>query len=502
MHLQSSPHVSLFRFCKHGFGWRCIPTSFTAFTGVMCLSMSFTASAQKPAVVQYWMDVATLTVSGITNTASSQEAISSDGLGQMTGNITGNTSGQFGGTKGMQPGRWLDVALALPADSAQASAGSLPVMQSIPKGQNMGQSLQLSRMTAAPSTSTLSRQTTPVLNSPDAKDKTIAISKNTSDNDSLDINSPQSHAPKKLLLHWGCSERVRSGQPRQLDMTTANASSASNNSNAASALNLKGRAVFEHSPSPDSGVAIWPNSTSRAVVPKDASLVGKHALSGDNIPANMQFELKAKQDFMPALAINVNGIKGSATTLNWSRIATAQGYFLMASAKNNREVIVWTSSELPEPGWGLMDYASNESLAQWKRDKIVLAPSQTSCSIPAGIFSQTGGAMLNGIAYGEETSISSRSSGGSTGGGTNEKSSWSARIRVKSATMQPFDEFNAAQLVASPNAPSTFIRTSRFDLPSASSSIPGTEETLNRLLTQVPDIKPPKCDPCKKPGML
>lgn len=477
MFLQSSPQVTQCRLYKQSFAWRCV---FAAFVG---LGMSLEASAQKPAAVQYWMDVATLTVSGITNTASAQDAISTDGLGQLTG----NTSGQFGGTKGMQPGRWLDVALALPSDSAaKAMGGSMTVLQSIPKGQNMGQSLQLSRMPSASTSSPNSRQTALVLRGPDAQDKTVEILKTNNPTDSIDSN-----APKKLLLYWGCSDRVRTGQPRYLDMTAASPNAASGSASGL-ALNLKGRALVEPSPSLDSGVATWPNSASRTVVPKEASLVGKHALVGNNIPANMQFELKAKQDFMPALAINVNGIKGSATTLNWSRIATAQGYFLMATAKNNREIIIWTSSELPEPGWGLMDYASNENLAQWKRDKIVLAPTQTSCSIPAGIFSQTNGAMLNGIAYGEEANISNRNA------------SWNARIRVKSATMQPFDEFNVAQLVASPNAPSTLIRTSGLGLPSpgSGSGIPGTEETLNRLLTEVPAQKPPKCDPCKKPGVF
>jgi hypothetical protein len=451
---------------------------FAAFTVFVGLVMSFTASAQKPAAVQYWMDVATLTVSGITNTASSQDAISTDGLGQFTG----NTNGQFGGTKGMQPGRWLDVALALPTDSVKATAGSLSVLQSIPKGQNMGQSLQLSRLPTSASTSPSIKPNAINLRGPDMDDKAVEISKITKDTDSIDRNTQ-----KKLLLYWGCGDRVRAGQPRYLDMTTAN----SNNT-----AGLKGRAVVEPSPNPDSSIAIWPNSASRAVVPKEASLVGKHALIGDNIPANMQFELKAKQDFMPALAINVNGIKGSATTLNWSRIDTAQGYFLMVTAKNNREVIVWTSSEQPEPGWGLMDYANNTNLAQWKRDKIVLAPNQTSCSIPAGIFSQTGGAMLNGIAYGEETNISNRNSSSSA--------SWNARIRVKSTTMQPFDEFNVAQLVTSPNAPNTLIRTSSLGLPDSGDGlgIPGTEETLNRLLTAVPVPKLPKCDPCKKPGVF
>lgn len=445
-----------------------------AITCAGSLGLCLAAFAQKPAPVQYWMDVATVTVSGITNTASSQDAIATDALGQLTG----NTNTQFGGTKGMQPGRWLDVALAVPTPSAKTTGAALTVLQSIPKGQNMGDSLQLSRASSA-SDSTLSnsRQTSLALRGPDADDKSVELIKNTEQSESIERN-----LPKKLLLYWGCGERVRAGQPRQLDMTTTSSNSP--------ATGLKGRAIVEASPSPDSGVAIWPNSASRSVVPKEASLVGKHAFSGENIPANMQFDLKAKQDFMPALAINVNGIKGSATTLNWSRIATAQGYFLMATAKNNREIVVWTSSELPEPGWGLMDYASNESLAQWKRDKIVLSANQTSCSIPAGIFSQTGGAMLNGIAYGEETNLKSRNA------------SWNARIRVKSATMQPFDEFNVPQLVASPNAPYTLIRTSQLDLPSASSSTPGTEETLNRLLTRVPDTKPPKCDPCKRPGVF
>lgn len=445
------------------------------------LGCCLAATAQKPASVQYWMDVATLTASGITNTASSQDTISTDALGQLTG----NTGSQFGGTKGMQPGRWLDVALAVPADSAKAASGALSVLQTIPKGQYMGDSLQLSRVTSANSAaSPTARQTSMALRGPDAEDKSV---------DAIKYATPlvttseafESNVPKKLLLYWGCSDRVRAGQPRHLDMTTASSNSPT--------TGLRGRAVVEPSPSPDSGVAVWPNSASRSMVPKEASLVGKHALSGDNIPTNMQFELKAKQDFMPALAINVNGIKGSATTLNWSRIATAQGYFLMATAKNSREIIIWTSSELPEPGWGLMDYASNANLAQWKRDKIVLAANQTSCSIPAGIFSQSGGAMLNGIAYGEETHISSRNKSGNA--------SWSARVRVKSATMQPFDELNAPQLVASPNAPTTITRTSSLDFLSQS-DIPSTEQTLNRLLTQVPPSKPPKCDPCKKPGML
>jgi hypothetical protein len=446
------------------------------------LSCSLAATAQKPAPVQYWMDVATLTVSGITNTASSQDAISTDALGQLTG----NTGTQFGGTKGMQPGRWLDVALAVPTESAKATGGALTVQQTIPKGQNMGDSLQLSRAGSSSSAaSPNARQTNFVLRGPDTDEQSIETVKFTNQF-ATSTDAIERNAPKKLLLYWGCGDRVRAGQPRHLDMTTASSSSP--------ATGLKGRAVVESIPSLDTGVATWPNSASRSVVPKEASLVGKHAFSGDNIPANMQFDLKAKQDFMPALAINVNGIKGSATTLNWSRIATAQGYFLMATAKNNREVIVWTSSELPEPGWGLMDYASNANLAQWKRDKIVLAANQTSCSIPAGIFSQTGGAMLNGIAYGEETNINSRN--------TNGNGSWNARIRVKSATMQPFDEFNAAQLVASPNAPNTIIRTSSLDFPGSNSGIPGTEETLNRLLIQVPVSKPPKCGPCKRPGEL
>jgi hypothetical protein len=314
----------------------------------------------------------------------------------------------------------------------------------------------------------------------DAKDRPLQTSKAFQQDDTL--NTLGNNSPKKLLLYWGCGDRVRAGQPRHLDMLSSISPASGYKPD------LRGRAVIEHGPSPETGAAIWPNTMNRALVPKEASLVGKHALRGGSIPANMQFELKNKQDFMPALTINVSGVKGSATALNWSRIPTAQGYFLMATAKTSRETIIWTSSELPEPGWGLMDYVSNANLSQWKREQIVLAPTQTSCSIPAGIFNQSNGAILNGIAYGEEAVIN------------NSVGNWRARIRVKSATMQPFDEFILPLVVVTPNVPTTLLRTISSSLPSTP---PDTEETLNRLLIQSLKPKPPKCDPCvKPPGFL
>ena len=165
---------------KDGFVLRCIFVLFAGLPGLiglMGLGASFTASAQKTAAVQYWMDVATLTVSGITNTASAQDAISTDALGQLTG----NTSTQFGGTKGMQPGRWLDVALAVPANSAKAAGGALSVLQIIPKGQNMGDSLQLSRaMSASATASPNARQANFVLRGPDTDEQSIETVKFTS----------------------------------------------------------------------------------------------------------------------------------------------------------------------------------------------------------------------------------------------------------------------------------------------------------------------------------
>ena len=63
----------------------------------------------------------------------------------------------------------------------------------------------------------------------------------------------------------------------------------------------------------------------------------------------------------------------------WEAIPTSIGYFAtaMASRDNGNEMIIWSSSEVQEPGWGLMDYLTPADVQRFIREKAVMPPSTT-----------------------------------------------------------------------------------------------------------------------------
>ncbi len=99
------------------------------------------------------------------------------------------------------------------------------------------------------------------------------------------------------------------------------------------------------------------------------------------------------------------------TQLSWQALPTARGYFIAAmggkgdESGDGAEMTLWTSSELPDSGFGLVDYQTNKSVDQWLKEKVLLAPTTTRCDVPKGIFGdgeEASGAMLRMIAYGTE----------------------------------------------------------------------------------------------------
>ena len=281
-----------------------------------------------------------------------------------------------------QPRRSIDIAVTTKRrpDGAQA-------IQAIPLGQGMGGSLTLLPIPATTATATASNAEFP----------------------------PQ---PKgRLLLYWGCGEAVRTGQPQVLDLTSATAQDY--------AHTMAGRGARQSGPSATPGHAVWPNAEHHQSVPDNASLVGKHAVVGDGLPSILRFELSAAQDLMPPLTLSSTA-KGNATTISWPAIATAQAYFLNAFGVNEQDMVVWSSSEVAEPGWGLMGYLGNAQRDQWLAEKVLLPTTQTQCALPAGIFAKTDGALVQGIAYGQELN--------KTWG-----ADWTAQIRVKSIGLLPLE---------------------------------------------------------------
>jgi hypothetical protein len=389
----------------------------------------------KPPIAQYWMDVATISMAGMDDLP--DMGAMGGLLGSMTG-MQGMGGVSFGATRGMMPGRWLDLAV-----KTQRKPEGTEATESIPPGQIMGPSLVLLPVKAQAQ--------------PDAPRQ---------GRDSVD-DIPQQ--PKgRILFYWGCSDTVRPGQPRVLDFAKADAQDYGQF--------MMGRATRDTGARAIPGHAIWPNEQHRQKVPAEASLVGRHAVSGEGLPASLQWNLPALQDFMPKLAIASQGGGMAATALSWPALPSARAYFLNAMSGSDNagatEMVIWSSSDVPEPGWGLMDYASNANVDQWLKDKVLLPASQTRCAVPAGIFSKSEGAMLRGIAYGNELHLAHPPR--PTDKRIAWEPEWTAKVRVKSLSMVMLGEENsAASGRPSRNQPATPQDTSPTPSEPSTPSLPG-----------------------------
>lgn len=360
----------------------------------------------KPPVAQYWMDVATVSMAGM------DEMPQMGGLGGLLGGMPGMGGPSFGATRGMMPGRWLDLAVV-----TRRKPEGTEATHSIPPAQKMGTALTL--LPVPPQARSSGRQG----REPD--------------------EMPQQ--PKgRILFYWGCGDSVRSGQPRVLDFAKAGVEDYGKF--------MMGRAVRDTGAKAEPGHSIWPNEKHRQSVPADASLEGAHSISGEGLPASLKFSIGQAQDFMRKMALSSQGGGTAATRLNWPGVPTARAYFLSAMSGSDKggetEMVIWSSSELPEPGWGLMDYASNANVDKWLQEKVLLPAFQTQCAIPAGIFAKAEGVMLRGIAYGQELNLAHPPR--PTDKNVAWEPEWTARVRVKSVAMLPLGEAGSAGAAQQP----------------------------------------------------
>jgi hypothetical protein len=323
------------------------------------------------APVQYWIDLSTGNMMGMDD----MPEMAGGMFGGMMGNrvATGRDGkqaagiGNFGQTKQIAMGRWMDTALF-----TQKKPGGTEGTHQIPAGATVG---------AAPL-----QLVTPPRDVLAGREETTYPDRPTG----------------RLLFYWGCGSQVRAGQPRVLDFSKLGQADYTNF--------MQGRSVRDRGARAEPGHAIWPNDRQNARVARTASLAGEHTLSGDGVPANMRFTLGQQADFMQAMQVSAPGQLNASIRVSWQPVANARAYLLMAmSGTENRgggaEAVIWSSSEPPESGAGLMDYISNPNVDKWLAERVLLPASQTHCEIPAGIFAKSDGAMLQSIAYGQETHI-------------------------------------------------------------------------------------------------
>ncbi len=298
--------------------------------------------AVRPPIAQLWIDVAT-------------NSFTVPGAPAMFGSGGQN---QFGNTR-FGVGRYVDIALLV-----RTRPQGVQATEAIPAALRLGPTLPLDPVRAEPS-------------GPGQRDPAAA------------------EAPKgRLIFYWGCSAEVRSGQPRVVDFSRGTPQEW--------ATVWQGRYAPEAGARALPGHSIWPNERDRRMLPEGASLVGDHTVTGDGVPAGMRFPLGPSQDLMPVIDLTAQGDLAASIPLRWRQLPTARAYFINAFGGKENDFIIWSSSDVPDAGMGLMDFLSNANIERWTNEKVLLPAATTQCAVPKGIFAGAEGAFVRMIAYGNE----------------------------------------------------------------------------------------------------
>jgi hypothetical protein len=218
---------------------------------------------------------------------------------------------------------------------------------------------------------------------------------------------PQYQTPHgRMLIFWGCGEHAGPNQPYVIDFASLGSAQGAQQF----AAMMRGLAIDRmRPPSPSHSVTYgeWPNRQSEVEVPPEGSLVGDHTVRGDYTP-EIHFSLGPNQDFLPPFAMTENrkNPSGSAT-LGWAPMPGARGFFAtMIGSGGEDQVVMWTSSATQAPAFGMPEYLGDGEIARLRASGVLMAPEQTTCTIPVEAAQAAGrGGFFTLAAYGGEVNF-------------------------------------------------------------------------------------------------
>lgn len=207
----------------------------------------------------------------------------------------------------------------------------------------------------------------------------------------------------RLLLYWGCGAKAGPGQPVVIDFSKV----------------AKGQVppgLFSTKVPADLGPTLansrtyghWPNGQKSKNISAQSSLIGQHRIAGTYSP---EIAFGLDQDFMAGLRTRSSANADGSTALSWQGLGNATGYhaWMMGGkdmGENGGDMVWWSSSATQEFGGGLWSWLSPGTVSRLIGQKIVMPPSQTSCTVPAEV-KKAAGDMLMGFlyAYGPEANF-------------------------------------------------------------------------------------------------
>ncbi|HQV04127.1 MULTISPECIES: hypothetical protein [unclassified Novosphingobium] len=186
----------------------------------------------------------------------------------------------------------------------------------------------------------------------------------------------------RILIFWGCGEHAPKGQPVVIDLSKLAAGQMPPGLWTSTIMRDWGPSLTN-----SKTFGRWP-AEDRKFVKADSSLIGAHRVAGNYSP---EIAFSLSKDFMAPLSSNTAEQASGASLLRWNAVPDATGYlaFLfggkMGPGGEMGDMVMWTSSASRQFGGGLSDWLSPGQVAALVRDRTVMAPATTQCTIPAEV---------------------------------------------------------------------------------------------------------------------
>lgn len=204
----------------------------------------------------------------------------------------------------------------------------------------------------------------------------------------------------RILIYWGCGDRVAAGQPMVLDVAQLASGKVPESIRRGAAAMGQTRHSYS-GPASAPGFGEWPNPRDSRTIPAGASLLGAHRVAGNYSPP-IDFTLGSGQDFMGPMNLADGGAAPSGASLvRWTPVTAATGYALALFGANEAgETIMWSSAR--NPGFANLDYLTPADAARAVAAGDALSPATTQCLLPAELARAVPAGMVMGVAYGPE----------------------------------------------------------------------------------------------------